>query len=103
MKTIEIYMKETATKAKKEDVEKELNYIQQEIEALKQWRECYESAGLRGQAGLVEQREMNLRRKELLIKRGIPYPIITEEQWAVLSSVFDRCVPAEEFASQSMP
>ncbi|KKR09650.1 MAG: hypothetical protein UT37_C0014G0009 [Parcubacteria group bacterium GW2011_GWA2_39_18] len=104
METVEIYRKSAMIAEKfKENVEKELGYLQQEMESLKQWREYYESAGLQGQAILFAQKEMNLRRKQLLIKRGIPYPIITEEQWEVLCSVFDRRVPAEEFSSQSMP
>ena len=104
METVEIYRKSAMIAEKfKENVEKELDYLQQEMEPLKQWHEYYESVGLQGQAILFAQKEMNLRRKELLIKRGIPYPIITEEQCAVLSSVFNRCVPAEGFSAQAMP
>src|SRR3989344_6061989 len=104
METIEIYRKSAMIAEKfKENVEKELDYLQQEIASLKYWREYYESAGLQGQAMLFEQKEVNLHRKKLLITRGIPYQRITEEQWEVLCGVFDRCVPAEEFSSQSMP
>lgn len=104
MDTVEIYRKSTMIAEKfKENVEKELNLLQQEIESLKQWQEFYKTSGLFGQATLFEQKEINLRRKKLLIEKGIPYPIITKEQLEVLTSIFNRCVPAEEFSFQSMP
>jgi len=103
METIEIYKKEGMGRTKKECEEKELLRTQQEIESLKQWQEYYKSSGLLGQAALFEDKARNLRRKILLIEKGVPYPTISREQLAVLNSVFNLCVPAEEFSAQSMP
>lgn len=104
METIEIYRKQVEiTRAKNENIERELDRLEQEIESLKSWQEYYKGTGLHGQAALFEEKEKNLRRTKLLIKKGIPYPIITKEQLEVLTSVFNRCVPAEEFSFQSMP
>lgn len=104
MDTVEIYRKSSMIAEKfKENVEKELNLLQQEIESLKQWKEFYKTSGLPGQAALFKEEEKNLRCKKLLIEKGIPYPIITKEQLEVLTSVFNRCVPAEEFAAQTIP
>ena len=104
MDTIEIYRKSTMIAEKfKEGVEKELSCLQREIEPFKQWQEYYKGAGLHGQASLCEQKAKNLRRKILLIKKGVPYPKVSNDQMEVLNSVFNRCVPAEEFSFQSMP
>src|SRR3989304_7224141 len=87
----------------KENIEKELGYLQQEIESVKTWQEYYKTAGLPGQASLYEQKAKNLRRKILLIKRGVPYPMVSNEQMKVLNSVFNKCELAEEFSFHSMP
>ena len=104
METIEIYRKSAMIAEKfKENIEKELDYLQQEVESVKTWQEYYKTAGLSGQASLYEQKAKNLRRKILLIKKGIPYPRISNDQMEVLSSVFDKCEPVEEFSFHSMP
>ena len=104
METIEIYRKSAMIAEKfKENVEKELDYLQREVESVKTWQEYYKTAGLPGQASLYEQKAKNLRRKILLIKKGVPYPRISNDQMKVLNSIFNKCEPVEEFYFQSMP
>ncbi len=104
METVEIYRKSAMIAEKfKENIEKELDYLQQEVESVKTWQEYYKTAGLQGQASLFEQKAKNLRRKILLIKRGVPYPRISNDQMEVLDSVFNRCEPVEEFSFHAMP
>ena len=104
METVEIYRKSAMIAEKfKENVEKELDYLQQEVESVKTWQEYYKTAGLSGQASLYEQKAKNLRRKMLLIKKGVPYPEVSNDQMEVLASVFNKCELAEEFSFHSMP
>ena len=104
METVEIYRKSAMIAEKfKENVEKELDYLQQEVESVKTWQEYYKTAGLSGQASLYEQKAKNLRKKILLIKKGVPYPRVSNDQMEVLASVFNKCEPVEEFSFQSMP
>ena len=104
METVEIYRKSAMIAEKfKENVEKELGYLQQEVESVKTWQEYYKTSGLPGQASLYEQKAKNLCRKILLIKKGVPYPKVSNDQMEVLASVFNKCEPVEEFSFQSMP
>src|SRR3990170_3952834 len=100
METIEIYKKSGKTATADGEF---LDSLKQEIESLQQWQEYYKSSGLDGQAKLFERKAAYFRKKKLLTERGFPYPKISNEQLEVLNSVFNRCVPAEEFSSQSMP
>ena len=103
METIEIYKKSGKTATVDGQAGEYLDGLKQEIESLQQWQEYYKSSGLDGQANLFERKAAYFRKKKLLTERGFPYPKISNEQLEVLNSVFNRCVPAEEFSAQSMP